>query len=232
MRGIVSLLVLGLVAATLAAQGGASPAQAPKLFGEVGPEFEISLHDAQGNRVTKLDPGTYEIEVEDKSEIHTFHLEGHGVDVRTDTTFVGTVRWTVTFRDGRYTYHCDPHPSLSGTFTVGNPPATPPPPAGPTPITAKTRLVLTAGPALVITLKTAAGKAVKSMKLGTYTMTVRDRSRSHDAHVRAPGYDRRTTVAFVGIQTWKVRLAKTGTLRFFCDPHASAGMRGSARIVR
>ncbi len=232
MRGIVSLLALGLAAATLAAQGGAASTQAPKLFGEVGPEFEISLHDAQGNRVTKLDPGTYEIEVEDKSEIHTFHLEGPGVDERTDTTFVGTARWTVTFRDGRYTYHCDPHPSLAGTFTVGNAPPPTPPPTGSAPITAKTRIVLTAGPTQVITLKTAAGKAVKSMKLGTYTMTVRDRSRSHDAHVRAPGYERKTTVAFVGTQTWKVRLAKIGTLRFFCDPHASLGMRGSAKIIR
>ena len=70
------------------------------------------------------------------------------------------------------------------------------------------------------------------MKLGTYTMTVRDRSRSHDAHVRAPGYERKTTVAFVGTQTWRVRLAKVGTLRFFCDPHASLGMRGSAKVVR
>jgi hypothetical protein len=123
MRGVAALAASALVAVLLGAGGGsAAPGQTPKLFGEVGPEFEISLHDAQGNRVTKLDPGTYEIEVEDKSEIHTFHLEGPGVDERTDTTFVGTARWTVTFRDGRYTYHCDPHPTLAGSFTVGNPP--------------------------------------------------------------------------------------------------------------
>jgi plastocyanin len=229
MRGIVALAALGLVAVILAATGSAAPAQAPKLFGEVGPEFEISLHDAQGNRVTKLDPGTYEIEVEDKSDFHSFHLEGPGVDERTDTTFTGTVRWTVTFRDGRYTYHCDPHPSLAGSFTVGNPPTTQPP-TGPAPITAKTRVVLSAGPGFTISLKTAAGKAVRSMRLGTYTMTVRDRSRAHDAHVRAPGYNRRTTVPFVGTQTWRVRLARAGTLRFLCDAHP-ATMRGSARIV-
>jgi plastocyanin len=98
-------------------------------------------------------------------------------------------------------------------------------------VTPKTRLVLTAGPARVITLKTAVGKKVTALELGTYTLTVRDRSRSHDAHVRAPGYDRRTTVPFVGTQTWRMKLAKAGTLRFFCDPHASAGMRGSAKIV-
>jgi plastocyanin len=234
MRGVTALAGLLLAIASMlgAAIGAAAPAQVPKLFGEVGPEFEISLHDAQGNRVTKLDPGTYAIEVEDKSDFHSFHLEGPGVDERTDTTFVGDVQWTVTFRDGRYTYHCDPHPSLSGSFTVGNPPSTNPPPAATPPVTAKTRLVLTAGPDAVITLKTAAGKAVKTMKRGTYTMTVRDRSALHNAHVRAPGFDRKTTLPFVGTQRWKVKLARVGTLRFLCDPHAVDGMRGSAKIVR
>lgn len=232
MRGVTAVAALAFVVASLgAASGSAAPTQAPRLFGEVGPEFEISLHDAQGNRVTKLDPGTYVIEVEDKSDFHSFHLEGPGVDERTDTTFTGTVEWTVTFRDGRYTYHCDPHPSLAGSFTVGNP-STTPPPTGPAAVTAKTRLLLTAGPAQLITLRTAAGKAVKTMKVGTYRMTVRDRSRLHNAHVRAPGFDRKTTLAFVGTRRWKVRLARPGTLRFVCDPHASLGMRGSAKIVR
>jgi hypothetical protein len=29
-----------------------------------------------------------------------------------------------------------------------------------------------------------------------------------------------------------VKLARVGTLRFLCDPHAVDGMRGSAKIVR
>ena len=232
MRAAVALAVLALAVVLLgAANGAASPAQAPTLRGEVGPGFEISLRNAQGARVTQLDPGTYVIRVEDQSEIHSFHLEGPGVDEQTGVEFTGTVEWTVTFGDGRYRYHCDPHPSLAGAFTVGAPPSTPPP-AGPAPITAKTRLVLTSGPAQVITLRTAAGKAVRTMKLGTYSLTVRDRSPAHDAHVIAPGFNRKTTVAFVGTQRWKVKLAKVGTLRFLCDPHASAGMRGSAKIVR
>jgi plastocyanin len=233
MRAAVALVTLALAAVLLGAtDGAASPAQGPRLFGEVGPDFEISLHDAQGSRVTQLDPGTYVVRVEDKSDFHSFHLEGPGVDVATEVASTGTVDWTVTFRDGRYRYHCDPHPSLAGAFTVGNPPPTTQPPTGPAPITAKTRLVLTSGPAQLITLKTAAGKAVRSMKRGTYSLTVRDRSRAHDAHVIAPGFNRRTTIAFVGTQRWKVKLAKVGTLRFLCDPHASAGMRGSAKIVR
>jgi plastocyanin len=99
-------------------------------------------------------------------------------------------------------------------------------------VTAKTRLVLTSGPGFVITLKTPKGKAVKTMKRGTYTMVVRDRGPTHNAHVVAPGFNRKTSpLTYTGSQTWRVRLARTGTLRFLCDPHARQGMRGSAKIV-
>jgi len=224
------VLLLALAAAALvgAADGAAVRAQNPKLFGTVGPSFSIVLRDAQGTRVSQLDPGTYDIEVEDLSEEHSFHLTGPGVDRETGVGSTGTTTWTVTFKDGVYKYFCDPHPSLMhGSFTVGNPSTTTPPGT----VTPKTKLVLTSGPALSITLRTLAGKAVKAMTLGTYSLVVRDRSASHDAHVVAPGFDRATTVPFVGTQTWKVKLAKTGTFRFFCDPHKAAGMRGSAKIV-
>ncbi len=224
-----ALAVVLAVAALLGATNGAAVgAENPKLFGSVGQG--IVLRDAQGNRVTKLDPGTYDIEVEDQSDFHTFHLTGPGVNERTEVDFTGTVSWTVTFTDGNYIYYCDVHPlSLRGAFVVGNPPVTTPPP--PLIVTPKTRLVLTSGPAEVITLKTSTGKTVKAVKRGTYTVTVRDRSRIHDAHVVAPGFTRQTTVPFVGRQTWKMKLAKVGTLRFYCDPHQLTGMRGSAKIV-
>lgn len=71
------------------------------------------------------------------------------------------------------------------------------------------------------------------MKLGTYTVTVRDRGRDHNAHIVAPGYNRKTTpLGFRGTQTWKVALKKTGAFRFLCDSHAAEGMLGSAKIVR
>lgn len=233
----VAFAVAASAAALLGATDGAAvqaqygPGENPKLFGSVGPEFEIALRDAQGNRVTQVDPGIYDIEVKDRSDFHTFHLEGPGVDERTEVEFTGTVNWTVTFKDGKYTYRCDPHPTLAGTFTAGNPPTTQPPPA--TVVTAKTKLVLTSGPTQVITLKTSSGKAVKQMKIGTYTMTVRDRSPLHNAHVVAPGFNKKTSpLTFKGTQTWKVALRRAGTLRFLCDPHAALGMRGSAKIVR
>ena len=99
-------------------------------------------------------------------------------------------------------------------------------------MTPKSKLQLTSGPGFAITLKTAAGKAVKQMRTGTYTVAVRDRSAIHNAHLVGPGYNRATKpLSFRGTQTWKVKLARTGTLRFLCDPHA-AQMKGAAKIVR
>jgi hypothetical protein len=119
---------------------------------------------------------------------------------------------------------------MRGSFTVGTvPPPTPPPPST---VTAKTKLLLTSGPGFTITLNTAAGKAVTSMKRGMYTVVVRDRSRIHNAHVVAPGFNRKTDpLTYTGTKTWKVKLGKAGTLRFLCDPHALSGMKGSAKIV-
>jgi plastocyanin len=211
----------------------ATPAQGTKLVATVGPGFTIVLQDASGARVSRLDPGTYDIEVRDLSDEHNFHLTGPGVNRSTDVVETGTFNWTVTFTDGTYRYVCDPHVgSMSGSFSVGSGTAPPPPSGGGGgAITAKTRLALTAGPGFTISLRTAAGRAVTRMRTGTYTVVVRDRSRSHNARLRAPGYNRATTVPFVGQQTWKVKLARPGTLRFLCDPHA-AQMKGSARIVR
>jgi plastocyanin len=226
------VIVLLGVAALLGATNG--EAQNTKLFGSVGPGFGISLKNAQGQNVTQLDPGTYDIQVEDLSDMHTFHLRGPGVDQRTEVDFTGTVNWTVTFTNGTYTFFCDVHPTeMRGTFTAGTPPTQPPtnPPPAPGAITAKTRVVLTAGPREAITFRTAGGKTVRRMKVGTYRMVVRDRSRLHNAHVIAPGFNKRTTVTFVGSPTWRVPLRRPGTLRFLCDVHP-ATMRGTARIVR
>jgi plastocyanin len=234
-RALVVIAALSAAVLLGVADGAAAPAQNPTLTGTVGPEFTISLTDAQGNRVTQLNPGTYTINVNDRSDFHSFHLTGPGVDERTDVTFTGQVTWTVTFRDGVYVYACDPHPDLRGQFTAGNPPSPPPPPPPPSPPSgggaAKGKLVVTAGPGYTITLRTPAGKAVRTLKTGTYRVTVRDRSRAHNVHLIAPGFNKTTTLSYVGTQTWRVRLSRAGTLRYQCDPHARAGMRGSAKIL-
>ena len=230
MRWFVVLALLAAAALLGASRGSAGPVQATTLFGEIG-DSGITVRDAQGTRVTQLDSGSYRLEVEDESDFHNFHLQGPGVDVATGVEFVGKSSFTVNLSDGSYMYICDVHPiSLRGSFTVGNAPTpTPKPPSGV--VTPASKLVLTSGPGFTITLKTSAGATVKKLKTGTYTVTVRDRARIHDAHLIAPGFDKRTTVPFVGTQTWKVRLKKPATLRFLCDPHAAQGMKGSAKIV-
>lgn len=233
-RIVVLVLALAVAALLGATEGSAVQAQNVKLVGTVGPGFFITLENAQGNRVTNLEPGTYDIEVNDLSEEHNFHLMGPGVDRFTPVGAQATETWTVTLTNGSYRYVCDPHATqMRGSFTVGAAPPPPPPASTPKPVTAKSRLVLTSGPGFVITLKTTKGKAVKRMKRGTYTVLVRDRGRTHNAHVVAPGFNRKTKpLTFTGRQTWKVKLRRTGTLRFLCDPHARGGMKGSAKIVR
>jgi hypothetical protein len=128
----VGMAVLGATA-VVASRAAASPAVITKLFAYDGEPDEpyngIWLKDANGALVTHLDPGTYEIEVDDHSPGSSFHLIGPGVDMKTSIEGVGQTTWTVTFTDGTYTYHCDFLPFvMHGSFTVGNPPPPPPPP--------------------------------------------------------------------------------------------------------
>ncbi len=92
------------------------------------------------------------------------------------------------------------------------------------------KLVATVGPGFTISLKTAAGQKVTTLKRGTYAITVRDKSRVHDFRLRGPGLNRVLSgVAAVGTKTVTVRLA-AGKYQFVCQPHAGA-MRG-AFVVR
>jgi plastocyanin len=233
---VLALAALVLASLLVTAEVAARDHQAIRLSATVGPDMTITLRNASGERVTRLDPGTYEITVQDRSELHNFHLTGPGVDRATDVAGTGQATWTVTLSNGTYTFQCDPHAAtMNGSFVVGTAvqPQPPPSPAPPTLVRPGTRLVLTSGPGFRITLRTAAGRTVTRMRVGTYRMVVRDRSRMHNARVRAPGgFNRATTLRFVGTRTWRVRLPRAGTLRFLCDPHARQGMRGSARIVR
>jgi plastocyanin len=90
------------------------------LEGEVGPGFEIEVRQ-NGEDAESVKAGTYTLKVEDKADIHNFHLIGPGVDnVVTSVSFVGEKTVTVTVKKGTYTYQCDPHASsgMKGTFTV------------------------------------------------------------------------------------------------------------------
>ena len=68
-----------------------------------------------------LPAGEYNVEVNDFSDVHDFHLSqlgGGDVDERTGVTETGETTWVVTFELGEYRYMCDPHPSMNGRFTV------------------------------------------------------------------------------------------------------------------
>ena len=83
------------------------------LKGTVGPGFDISVDQ------TSVTPGSYELEVEDLSDIHNFHLTGSGVDVTTDVAGEGTESFTIELEAGSYTFVCDPHAGqMSGTIEV------------------------------------------------------------------------------------------------------------------
>ena len=73
------------------------------------------------------------------------------------------------------------------------------------------------------------GMSAKTVKAGTYTITVRDRSSIHDFHLTGPGVDKATSVGAVQTYTWTVKLQR-GTYRFVCDPHASI-MHGTLQVT-
>jgi plastocyanin len=85
------------------------------------------------------------------------------------------------------------------------------------------------GPGFTITL-TKGGKAVKTLKVGTYKITVRDKSSSHNFHLIGPGVNKTTSVPFTGTRTWTVKLKK-GTYTYRCDVHFTSGMIGHFKVT-
>jgi hypothetical protein len=90
----------------------------PTLQAMVGTEdspdaFEISLVDEDGDPVTTLPAGEYNIEANDPTSVHNFHLSGGdgAVDEKTSPTEKITTVWVITFEPGDYRYMCVPHPA-------------------------------------------------------------------------------------------------------------------------
>lgn len=103
-----------------------APAGVPDLIFTVGPDQRIGTFYADGRRMTRIPPGTYSIQVHDLSTSHDFHLTGPGVDQKTSVADIEHPIWTVTFRAGTYTFKCDVHATMKGSFVVavGAPPPT------------------------------------------------------------------------------------------------------------
>jgi Copper binding proteins, plastocyanin/azurin family len=91
------------------------------------------------------------------------------------------------------------------------------------------RLIGTVGPGFTITLKQN-GKALKTLKAGTYTFVVSDKASIHNFQIEGPGLDRAiTTVGATGTKTVTLRL-KHGTYKYYCAPHEST-MHGSFKVT-
>jgi plastocyanin len=70
----------------------------------------------------------------------------------------------------------------------------------------------TDGPGYTITMNK------KTVKAGTYAVTIHDLASIHDFHLTGPGVDKKTSVGGMGTTKWTVKLRK-GTYHFVCDPH-------------
>jgi plastocyanin len=80
-----------------------------------------------------------------------------------------------------------------------------------------------------IEMKGPNGKAIKTLKAGTYTVKVEDIATIHNFQLSGPGVNKSTSIGGTGNQTWTVKL-KPGTYKFVCDPHASQ-MHGSFKVI-
>ena len=91
-----------------------------------------------------------------------------------------------------------------------------------------TLLTGSVGPGFTITLKKGATK-VRTLKAGTYTIRVSDKSNMHDFKLKGSTRKSHHRVAFKGTKTVTVKLNK-GTVTYFCSPHASS-MKGTFRVT-
>jgi plastocyanin len=81
----------------------------------------------------------------------------------------------------------------------------------------------TVGPSFTISMNK------KTVKAGTYVITIHDRASIHDFHLTGPGIDKKTSVSGTGTTKWDVKLKK-GTYHFVCDPHRTI-MHGVLKVT-
>ena len=81
----------------------------------------------------------------------------------------------------------------------------------------------TFGPGFTISM------AKKPTKAGKITLVVNDKSSIHNFHLKGPGVNVKTAVAFTGTKTFKNLALKKGKYSFLCDPHPTT-MKGSFTI--
>ncbi len=83
----------------------------------------------------------------------------------------------------------------------------------------------TVGPGYTISLKTSAGKKVKTLKAGKYTFVVVDKAHIHNFYLekqKGGTYHKMiTSVSFVGTKSVVINLTK-GKYKYYCQPHESS----------
>ena len=98
------------------------------------------------------------------------------------------------------------------------------------PASAATTLDGTVGPGFTITLAQG-GKKVTSLKAGTYTIKVVDKTNAHDFVLTGPGISNKTITGLKEVATKSMKVTlKKGTYVFFCTPHKSM-MQGSFKVT-
>ena len=80
-----------------------------------------------------------------------------------------------------------------------------------------------------VSLTTAKGARVTTVKAGSHAILIRDRTTLDNFHLTGPGVDARTGVPYVGNRTVKVTFRKGATYRYRSDAHPRLG--GSFRAT-
>jgi hypothetical protein len=115
LTGIACALALAVAPASAALDNGSDsrPGALPKLKGEVGPGFTITISD------DSVPAGKYKLIVNDKGTIHNFHIFGAGVDKATSVPGTGKTVFKIKLKAGMYTIQCDTHAlEMNLTLTV------------------------------------------------------------------------------------------------------------------
>ena len=84
------------------------------------------------------------------------------------------------------------------------------------------------GPGSTFMFKNKAGKTVRDLKPGKYTITVQDQSKTQNFHIVGPGLNVKTAIKSRSSSGWAVVL-KAGIYRFYSDG-APTKLKGSFRV--
>ena len=217
------LAVAGLFAAEAVTSQAATQLNAGVVDGATSPTL-LSFTE-NGSDVATLTAGTYTIVIDDLATNHNVHFSGPGIDQATSIDNAEMKTITVTFQAGTFNLHCDRHGSMVRTFTVvaaptttttTAPPPAPPPPATPPPPPP------TADPPLVrVRVKLGpAGLTLAPMTAvaGAATITLTDRSKLGNVHLKGPGVNVHTGVRSRVTRTVDATL-RPGTYRLTDDAH-------------